>query len=106
MLELQATVARHFIGDRIRSLHVGSLDEIAAGTGAVIRVRGEQRAVYRDEAGVLHVLSARCTHLGCIVHFNDAERAWECPCHGSRFDIDGSVIPGPANKPLQRKEVV
>jgi glycine/D-amino acid oxidase-like deaminating enzyme/nitrite reductase/ring-hydroxylating ferredoxin subunit len=106
MLELQATVARHFIGDRIRSSRVDSLDEIEAGTGAVIRVHGEQRAVHRDEAGALHALSARCTHLGCIVHFNDAERAWECPCHGSRFDIEGSVIQGPANKPLQRKDVV
>jgi glycine/D-amino acid oxidase-like deaminating enzyme/nitrite reductase/ring-hydroxylating ferredoxin subunit len=105
MLELQATVARHFIGDRIRSSHVDSLDEITAGTGAVIRVGGEQRAVYRDETGLLHALSARCTHLGCIVHFNDAERAWECPCHGSRFDVDGSVIQGPANKPLERKDV-
>jgi glycine/D-amino acid oxidase-like deaminating enzyme/nitrite reductase/ring-hydroxylating ferredoxin subunit len=105
MLELQATVARHFIGDRIRSSHVDSLDEVQAGTGAVIRVRGEQRAVYRDEAGTLHALSARCTHLGCIVRFNDAEGAWECPCHGSRFDVDGSVIQGPANKPLQHKDV-
>jgi glycine/D-amino acid oxidase-like deaminating enzyme/nitrite reductase/ring-hydroxylating ferredoxin subunit len=104
MLELQATVARHFVGDRIRSSHVDSLDEITADTGAVIRVGGEQRAVYRDEAGTLHALSARCTHLGCIVHFNDTERAWECPCHGSRFDIDGSVIQGPANKPLQRRD--
>lgn len=105
MLELQATVARHFIGDRIRSSHIDSLDEMEAGSGAVIRVGAEQRAVYRDEAGTLHALSARCTHLGCIVHFNDAERAWECPCHGSRFDVDGSVIQGPANKPLQRKDV-
>ena len=98
-------VSQHFIGDRIRSSPIESLDEMEAGSGAVIRVRGEQRAVYRDEAGTLHALSARCTHLGCIVHFNDAERAWECPCHGSRFDVDGSVIQGPANKPLQRKDV-
>jgi glycine/D-amino acid oxidase-like deaminating enzyme/nitrite reductase/ring-hydroxylating ferredoxin subunit len=105
MLELQATVARHFIGDRIRSSHVDSLDEVQAATGAVIRVRGEQWAVYRDEAGTLQALSARCTHLGCIVRFNDAEGAWECPCHGSRFDVDGSVIQGPANKPLQHKDV-
>ena len=105
MLELQASVARHFIGDRIRSSHVDSLDGVQAGTGAVIRVRGEQWAVYRDEAGTLQALSARCTHLGCIVRFNDAEGAWECPCHGSRFDVDGSVIQGPANKPLQHKDV-
>jgi Rieske Fe-S protein len=50
-----------------------------------------------------HALSARCTHLGCIVAFNDAETAWQCPCHGSRFAVDGSVIQGPANRPLERK---
>ena len=105
MLKLQAEVARHFVGDRVRTAHVDSLDEIPAGTGAVIRRGAEQRAVYRDESGALHALSARCTHLGCIVHFNDAERAWECPCHGSRFAVDGAVIQGPANKPLERKEV-
>ena len=62
-------------------------------------------AVYRDETGGLHPLSARCTHLGCLVHFNDAERAWECPCHGSRFGTDGSVLQGPANKPLQARNI-
>jgi glycine/D-amino acid oxidase-like deaminating enzyme/nitrite reductase/ring-hydroxylating ferredoxin subunit len=101
MFKLQAEVARHFVGDRIRSSHVDSLEEIPRGGGAVIRLGGEQRAVHRDDDGALHVLSARCTHLGCIVHFNDAERAWECPCHGSRFAIDGSVLQGPANKPLR-----
>lgn len=105
MLKLQADVARHFIGDRIRPSHVDSVDDIEAGSGAVIRRRGEQCAVYRDEKGNVHALSARCTHLGCIVHFNDAERAWECPCHGSRFAPDGSVIQGPANAPLQRKDL-
>jgi glycine/D-amino acid oxidase-like deaminating enzyme/nitrite reductase/ring-hydroxylating ferredoxin subunit len=105
MLSLQATVGRHFVGDRIRPSRAGSLDEIAAGSGAVVRRGGALYAVYRDEAGSLHALSARCTHLGCIVHFNDAERAWECPCHGSRFGIDGSVLHGPANRPLQRRDV-
>jgi glycine/D-amino acid oxidase-like deaminating enzyme/nitrite reductase/ring-hydroxylating ferredoxin subunit len=105
MLKLQAEVARHFVGDRVRPSHVDSADEIAAGSGAVVRIGGEQCAVYRDDDGAVHAVSARCTHLGCIVHFNDAERAWECPCHGSRFGIDGSVIQGPANTPLQRKEL-
>jgi Rieske Fe-S protein len=50
---------------------------------------------------VLRVLSARCTHLGCIVGFNRAESTWECPCHGSRFDVDGSVLSGPATGPLE-----
>ncbi len=105
LLKLQATVARHFIGDRIQRSGVSSLDAIAPGAGAVVRVGAEQRAVYRDDSGAVHALSARCTHLGCIVHFNDAERAWECPCHGSRFAPDGTVIQGPANEPLARKNV-
>jgi glycine/D-amino acid oxidase-like deaminating enzyme/nitrite reductase/ring-hydroxylating ferredoxin subunit len=105
MLKLQAGVARHFVGDRIRGSHVDSLEEIEAGSGAVVRIGGEQCAVYRGEDGVVTALSARCTHLGCIVHFNDAERAWECPCHGSRFGLDGAVLQGPANRPLQPKDV-
>jgi Rieske Fe-S protein len=104
-VKAQAKVAGHFIGDRLRPSHVDSVDAIGPGTGAVLRAGGTRRAVYRDEAGELHAVSARCTHLGCIVHFNDAERAWECPCHGSRFAIDGSVIQGPANKPLERREI-
>jgi len=105
MLKLQAKVAGHFVGDRLRSSHVDSVDDIAPGSGAVLRVSGERCAVHRDDTGALHAVSARCTHLGCLVHFNDSERAWECPCHGSRFAVDGSVIQGPANKPLERKEL-
>jgi Rieske Fe-S protein len=54
----------------------------------------------RDRGGVLAAVSTKCTHLGCLVRFNDAETAWECPCHGSRSTFDGSVIQRPANKPL------
>jgi Rieske Fe-S protein len=63
-----------------------------------------QRAVYRDDSGTLHSRSARCTHLGCIVRFNRAERTWDCPCHGSRFDPTGEVIEGPATSPLERRD--
>jgi glycine/D-amino acid oxidase-like deaminating enzyme/nitrite reductase/ring-hydroxylating ferredoxin subunit len=103
--ELQGTVARHFVGDRVRVGPLASPADLAPGTGAVVGGRGQQRAVYRDETGTLHVLSARCTHLGCIVHFDDAERAWACPCHGSRFGVDGSVLQGPANRPLPRRSL-
>lgn len=75
MLKMQAKVAGHFVGDRLRSANVDSADDIAAGTGAVLRVGGGRCAVYRDEAGDLHAVSARCTHLGCLVRFNDAELA-------------------------------
>jgi Rieske Fe-S protein len=60
---------------------------------------------YRDEEGVLHGVSLRCTHLGCLLRFNGAERSWDCPCHGSRFDIDGAVLEGPAVHPLEQRDL-
>ncbi|MFF3501240.1 FAD-dependent oxidoreductase [Streptomyces sp. NPDC003247] len=104
-LKHQADVARHFVGDRLPAAAGPSVDEIAPGDGAVVKVGGERRAVHRDEAGQLHALSARCTHLGCLVAFNRAERAWECPCHGSRFGVDGRVIQGPAQEPLEHRDL-
>jgi Rieske Fe-S protein len=89
--------ARFFI-DRLRRR--GDAEDLAPGQGAVLGSGLGQRAVYRDEAGTMHELSARCTHLGCIVSFNNAERTWDCPCHGSRFALDGEVIEGPAVRPL------
>src|SRR5207248_492236 len=70
------------------------------GTGLVGKV-----AVYRDEAGVPHARSAVCRHLGCIVRWNDAEKLWDCPCHGSRFDPYGRVVNGPANSDLPVADV-
>ncbi|MET9992933.1 FAD-dependent oxidoreductase [Streptomyces mutabilis] len=102
-LKTQAEVARHFVGDRLRP--APPVDALPPGEGALVRVGGDRLAVYRDEAGALHAVSSRCTHLGCLVSFNAAERAWECPCHGSRFDTDGKVIQGPATKPLERRDI-
>jgi len=74
----------------------GDIMAIKPGEGAVIgRGRGKI-AVYRDERGDIHRLSAVCTHLYCIVRWNDTERTWDCPCHGSRFDPYGKVVNGPA----------
>ncbi|MBA9005273.1 FAD-dependent oxidoreductase [Thermomonospora cellulosilytica] len=100
VLRLQAHVARHFVGDRLASPQADSVADIAPGSGAVVRVKGERCAVYREPGGSLHVVSATCTHLGCLVRFNDAEHTWDCPCHGSRFAPDGTVLQGPANRPL------
>ena len=79
---------------------VSSVDEIKNCEGAIIREGLSKIAVYRDEKGQLHKRSAVCTHLGCIVRFNSLEKTWDCPCHGSRFSIDGSCINLPANEPL------
>ena len=79
---------------------VSSVDEIAAGSGAIVRRGLTKAAVYRDEKGNLHERSAVCTHLGCIVQWNPAESTWDCPCHGSRFNPHGQPINGPANSEL------
>ena len=70
--------------------------EIGPGEGKTIVLDGEKYAAYRDPGNKLHVVSAVCTHMKCIVHWNSAERSWDCPCHGSRFSTDGQVIEGPA----------
>jgi Rieske Fe-S protein len=61
-----------------------------------VALAGERAAAFRDDDGHLHAVSPVCTHLGCIVAFNSAERTWDCPCHGSRFTVDGKVVEGPA----------
>jgi Rieske Fe-S protein len=68
--------------------------------GAVLSMAGKKVAVYRDEKGTLHRMSASCTHLGCVVQWNSLEGCWDCPCHGSQFAATGEVLQGPAVKPL------
>jgi glycine/D-amino acid oxidase-like deaminating enzyme/nitrite reductase/ring-hydroxylating ferredoxin subunit len=79
---------------------VGSTDDVPRGAGAILHRKGRPVAAYRDDAGALHERSAVCPHLGCIVHWNDAEKSWDCPCHGSRFGPRGEVIHGPARHDL------
>ncbi len=97
--------ARHFVADRLRPVQHDALDAIPPGGGAVLRRRGQHCAVYRDDEGALHAVSAVCSHLGCLVAFNEVERSWDCPCHGSRFDVDGAVLHGPATTPLESRDV-
>ena len=79
---------------------VDSVEEIAPDSGAIVRRGLEKIAVYRDADGALHECIAACPHLGCIVQWNPGENTWDCPCHGSRFDAEGRVINGPANRDL------
>lgn len=90
----------HLVSDRLTPPEVKSLADIAPGEGKILRVGGERLAVYRDPRGNTHAVSSVCTHLGCVVKFNAAERTWDCPCHGSRFSVDGIVLDGPATRPL------
>jgi nucleotide-binding universal stress UspA family protein/nitrite reductase/ring-hydroxylating ferredoxin subunit len=76
--------------------------ELTKGEGAIIDVDGQKVAAYRDEEGDVVAVSAKCTHMGCTVDWNATAKTWDCPCHGSRFSIDGANVEGPAQKPLQR----
>ncbi|MEX2270975.1 MAG: FAD-dependent oxidoreductase [Vicinamibacterales bacterium] len=83
---------------------VEDVNEIKLNSGAVVRRGGRKFAASRGEDGKLTCVSAVCTHLGCIVGWNPAASTWDCPCHGSRFRTDGSVIHGPASRPLEQVE--
>jgi glycine/D-amino acid oxidase-like deaminating enzyme/nitrite reductase/ring-hydroxylating ferredoxin subunit len=85
--------------------HVRSIDDIPPGHGGVIKRGRGKIAVRKTTRGVLHAVSASCTHMGCTVTWNNADLTWDCPCHGSIFSADGQVIHGPAVEPLATKKL-
>jgi Rieske Fe-S protein len=91
-----ADVVAHMVKDHVKGGDVTDRDDIRPGEGAVLRDGMSHVAVYRDKDGTLLEHSAVCTHLGCVVHWNSGEKSWDCPCHGSRFAVDGTVLNGPA----------
>lgn len=99
-----ADVALQFVKDYVSPGDVGAESEIPRGEGRLIRHGLHKVAAYRDDAGTLHTCSAVCTHLRCIVQWNSAEKSWDCPCHGSRFDPYGKVLNGPAVSDLEKVE--
>ncbi len=93
-------VGVHWVGDRLKGLGQ-SLESVAAGEGKVVTVEGNKIAAYRNEQGEIQAISAVCPHLGCILAWNSAEKSWDCPCHGSRFDCKGTVLHGPSVKDVK-----
>jgi glycine/D-amino acid oxidase-like deaminating enzyme/nitrite reductase/ring-hydroxylating ferredoxin subunit len=90
------------VRDRLAPADASSLREIAPGEGKTVQLHGRKVAAYRDAKGRVTTCSAICTHLQCVVAWNAAEKTWDCPCHGSRFQPDGQIISGPAEEPLPR----
>ena len=95
---------RYLVSGWLKPSQIRSADQLSMGEGAVLSENGKQVACSCDEHGHVTKVSAICTHMGCIVRWNKAEKTWDCPCHGSRFLANGEVIGGPAETPLEAIE--
>jgi glycine/D-amino acid oxidase-like deaminating enzyme/nitrite reductase/ring-hydroxylating ferredoxin subunit len=96
----------YLIRDRFAGAEGRSTRVVKRGQGRILDIDGTRVAAYRRKNGAMVMRSARCTHMGCEVRWNEVDGTWECPCHGSRFDTDGAVIAGPAETPLSPAERV
>jgi glycine/D-amino acid oxidase-like deaminating enzyme/nitrite reductase/ring-hydroxylating ferredoxin subunit len=105
LVEENVTVVKSLVQDWLTRGQQEQLTSLAPGDSALVEVEGESVAAFRAPDGELFAVSPVCTHMGCKVHWNSVETSWDCPCHGSRFRPDGTVIEGPALTPLRRKAV-
>ena len=90
----------YLLKDRLLGAENAGIETVGKGEGRILVIDGKRMAVSRNQHGKLIVRSATCTHMGCLVRWNEAEGTWDCPCHGSRFTPDGDVLAGPAETPL------
>lgn len=104
IISINTDVAGHLIRGKLE-LVPKEPNDIENDEGAVVMVNGKRTGAYRDKDGKLHLVDTTCTHLGCETEWNDAERTWDCPCHGSRYTYDGEVVNGPTKKPLRKIEM-
>ncbi|MGE0172615.1 MAG: FAD-dependent oxidoreductase [Oligoflexales bacterium] len=96
-----ADAAKHFVKDRFIAPHYSTVSLLERDQGCVARAGTKLIAAYKDIEGKLHQFNATCPHLKCVVHWNDDQKTFDCPCHGSRFDTEGKVLEGPAMKGLE-----
>ncbi|WP_227356062.1 FAD-dependent oxidoreductase [Haladaptatus salinisoli] len=96
---------KHYLEDYSRKPQTETVESVAPDEAMILEQDSEPTAVYRDEDKNLHAVSAVCTHMGCLVSWNDGEQSWDCPCHGSRFDYNGEVLDGPANSALSQLDL-
>lgn len=98
-IELNFDIAKNLIKGKLKS---GDKDlELKKGEGKIVEIDGKKYGAYRDDNDKLHIVDSTCTHFGCELKWNEAEKTWDCPCHGSRFSVDGEVIEGPAFRDLK-----
>lgn len=102
ILDEVVNASMHFVKDKFSADKITELNEINSGEGRIIKHDGNIYAAYRDDKNELHLLSPICPHTGCNVAWNPSEVSWDCPCHGSRFDIEGKLLNGPAMSDLKK----
>ncbi|WP_019914922.1 FAD-dependent oxidoreductase [Paenibacillus sp. HW567] len=100
-----ANVAKELVAGKIEIVHKKARD-LGRDEGAVVFYDGKRAGAYRDPEGKLHLVDTTCTHLGCECEWNEGERSWDCPCHGSRYSVDGDVLEGPATVSLTKLEAI
>src|SRR5689334_19342992 len=96
---------KKFVGKWFDRERLEEFADLAPGEARVVNYQGEKLALYKDERGKLHALCPTCTHMKCLVSWNNAEQSWDCPCHGSRFSPEGKVLTGPADHDLEKVEL-
>ncbi|MGW5366587.1 FAD-dependent oxidoreductase [Actinopolymorpha pittospori] len=97
-------VGKEFVGGHLGKFRRHAASGLEPGQGGIVELDGDTVGAYRDEQGELHTVRPTCSHLGCPLHWNSAERSWDCNCHGSRFDVDGNILNSPATRPISRDE--
>ena len=90
-----------YIKDKSDIKESAEIRQLNINEGGVFEIDGKKCGIYKDNKNKMHIVNAKCTHLGCFVKWNNDEKSWDCPCHGSRFNYKGEVINGPANGPLE-----
>jgi len=97
---MNSDVAKNLVKGKL-DVTLRRAEDLDLDEGDIVLIKGMRAGAYKDPKGKLHIVNNTCTHLGCELQWNNGERTWDCPCHGSRFSIDGKVIEGPAQKPLE-----
>ena len=96
--------AKSLVVDKLKK-EENSIENIKKESGGIIEKNGEKIGVYKDIEGNIYAVKPICTHLGCLLNWNAADKTWDCPCHASRFDYKGKNIYNPALKDLEKIEI-
>ncbi|GAA4983434.1 FAD-dependent oxidoreductase [Actinopolymorpha pittospori] len=104
LLKDNLQVGKEFVGGHLGKHRRRAAGDLQPGQGGIVELDGDTVGAYRDEKGDLHTVTPTCSHLGCPLHWNSAERSWDCNCHGSRFDVEGAILNSPATRSIARDQ--